>query len=226
MTRHPTRKRELSEDERRLWEQAMRETTALRSRDHGAAIPSSADTSRPSDAAERASPAATEPPDPRADSGRPSRASQQQPPTQKPAATPPVAPLARREARRIVRDPESIDARVDLHGMRQREAYPALKGFLRASQARGHRLVLVITGKGSARDTARADYEHWETTPFYESERGVLRRLVPEWLAKPELRDVVAGVSPAHPRHGGEGALYVRLRRVTPQAAPPAKRKA
>lgn len=217
MTRRPPRKRELSEDERRLWEQAMRETTALRSQEPGAAIP------RPAD-----DPKHPTPPNQSRDARRQPRPQRSDtisaPPPQRPRSAPSEAtltPLARREARRIARDPESIDARLDLHGMRQREAYPALKGFLRASQARGHRLVLVITGKGVARETAREEYEAWEATPFYESPRGVLRRQVPQWLSKPELRDVVAGVSPAHPRHGGEGALYVRLRRVAPQTPPP-----
>jgi DNA-nicking Smr family endonuclease len=40
-----------------------------------------------------------------------------------------------------------------------------------------------------------------------------LRRRTPEWLASPGLRTVVAGVSEAHRRHGGEGALYVALKK-------------
>jgi len=217
MSRRPPRKRELSEEERRLWEAAMRETMALRHRDQGAALPQ---TDEPAKAempqrksldekatGKRHDPKSRTQPVPPASSARGADAS-----------APPITPLARREARRIARDPDRIDARLDLHGMRQREAYPALKGFLRASQARGHVLVLVITGKGGARDTARDDYEAWETTPFYEAPRGVLRRLVPEWLAKPEFRDVVASVSPAHQRDGGEGALYIRLRRTAAQA--------
>ncbi len=141
-------------------------------------------------------------------------------PPQPPARALATTPLPRREARRIARDPEAIDARMDLHGMRQREAYPALKSFLRVAQARGYRMVLVITGKGAARDRASGESEPWDATPFYEASRGVLRRLVPEWLAKPEFREVVAGVSPAHPRDGGDGALYVRLRRP-PSVHPP-----
>lgn len=227
MTRRPPRKRELSEEERRLWEQAMRETTALHSRDRGAATPGAGEDAVP---AQRAKQAAQEAgPGERDKSGR----SAPSPPRRAPSSpgrvtdkadAPQVTPLARREARRIARDPESIDARLDLHGMRQRDAYPALKGFLRASQARGHRLVLVITGKGAPRETPRHRYDAWESTPFYESPRGVLRRLVPEWLAKPEFRDVVAGVSPAHQRHGGDGALYVRLRRIAPQPQTPGRR--
>jgi len=216
MSRRPPRKRELSEEERRLWEAAMRETMALRHRDQGAALPQTDERAK-AETPQRKSP------DEKAARKRhgPKSRTQPVPPASSApanATTPPITPLARREARRIARDPDRIDARLDLHGMRQREAYPALKGFLRASQARGHVLVLVITGKGGARETARADYEAWETTPFYEAPRGVLRRLVPEWLAKPEFRDVVASVSPAHQRDGGEGALYIRLRRTATQA--------
>ncbi len=216
MTRRPTRKRELSEEERRLWEQAMRETTALRSRDSGAVINARPDVPAQDDRSKSDS-------EPGAKQTSRSLQPQLSPKSQtsrEPVAPPPVAPLARREARRIARDPESIDARLDLHGMRQREAYPALKSFVRANQARGHRLVLVITGKGTAREAGQSAYDAWESTPFYEAPRGVLRRLVPEWLSKPEFRDVVASVAPAHPRHGGDGALYVRLRRIAPEKAP------
>jgi len=45
--------------------------------------------------------------------------------------------------------------------------------------------------------------------------RGVLRRQVPLWLALPELRRYVIGFEDAHVGHGGEGALYVRVRRAT-----------
>ena len=45
------------------------------------------------------------------------------------------------------------------------------------------------------------------------TERGILRRVVPQWLALPEMRDYVVGFEEAHAAHGGGGALYVRLRR-------------
>ena len=78
--------------------------------------------------------------------------------------------------------------------MDQDEARARLTGFLQHACAKGWRAVLVITGKGSRGD-------------------GVLRRMTPEWLSAPPLRDLVAGVSEAHRRHGGEGALYVALKR-------------
>jgi DNA-nicking Smr family endonuclease len=46
------------------------------------------------------------------------------------------------------------------------------------------------------------------------SERGVLRRQVPEWLSLPEFRNLVVGFEEAHIGHGGAGALYVRVRRA------------
>jgi DNA-nicking Smr family endonuclease len=110
----------------------------------------------------------------------------------------PLAPLGRRMKQRVARGKEAIDGRLDLHGLTQSEAHATLLRFLRAASARGARLVLVITGKGG-----RAG----------DSERGVLRRQVPQWLGLPEFRTLVVGFEDAHVAHGGEGALYVRVRR-------------
>jgi DNA-nicking Smr family endonuclease len=123
--------------------------------------------------------------------------------TEKPAKPqsprlPALAPLGRREKQRLARGTESIDGRLDLHGRTQAQAHAALLSFLRAAQSRGAKNVLVITGKG-----ARAA----------DGERGVLKRQVPLWLKLPELRSLVVGFEQAHIGHGGEGALYVRLRK-------------
>ena len=134
-------------------------------------------------------------------------------PPAKPAPKPGVKPapaargetLDRQTARQLERGKLPVEARLDLHGMRQREAHAALRRFLKSAQGKGHRHVLVITGKGAAADTTR---------PFYESdERGVLRQAVPHWLAAPDLAPVVLSYSEAPRRLGGEGALYVRLRK-------------
>jgi DNA-nicking Smr family endonuclease len=115
-------------------------------------------------------------------------------------------PLDRQTARRLERGRLAVDARLDLHGMRQRDAHAALRRFLKAAQGKGHRHVLVITGKGGPAD---------DTRPFYESDtRGVLRQAVPRWLAQPDLAQVVLSFSEAPRRLGGEGALYVRLRKA------------
>jgi len=115
---------------------------------------------------------------------------------------PQLAPLDRREKKRVARGRDAIDARIDLHGMTQGEAHDALVGFVRRAQRDGARLVLVVTGKGS------------RTSRDADRERGVLRRQVPLWLALPEFRPFIVGFDAAHLTHGGEGALYVRLRRT------------
>lgn len=115
---------------------------------------------------------------------------------------PPLAPLGRRMKQRVARGKEKIDGRLDLHGLTQSEAHATLLRFLRTASSRGARLVLIITGKG-----ARAS----------EGQRGVLKRQVPQWLGLPEFRALVIGFEDAHVTHGGEGALYVRIRRKRDQ---------
>lgn len=116
-------------------------------------------------------------------------------------ASPPLAPLERRLRTQLRRGQQSVEAVIDLHGMRQDQAHDALRAFLRREQGRGTRLALVVTGKGGAGDSLFGD------------ERGVLRRTVPHWLRLPDLRPLVLGFEEAEQRHGGSGALYIRLRR-------------
>ena len=126
-----------------------------------------------------------------------------------PAPAPPKPPslgtIEKREIRGLAGGRVSVDARIDLHGARQLEAHRLLKGFLARAQERGHRYVLVITGKGSA---GGGDP--------HALGRGVLNREVPRWLSEPDFRQWVVSFTPAHRRHGGEGALYVRIRRRKP----------
>ena len=98
--------------------------------------------------------------------------------------------------KRIVRGHEPLEARIDLHGMTHDRARAALENYILRVWDEGCREVLVITGKGTQGD-------------------GVLRRFTPDWLSAAPLREIVAGVSQAHRRHGGEGALYVALKRKT-----------
>jgi DNA-nicking Smr family endonuclease len=111
---------------------------------------------------------------------------------------PPLVPIEPRERRRLSRGTVDVDARIDLHGMTQERAFRQLLGFLRMAQANGQRTILVITGKGSS-------------DPY--SDRGVLRASVPDWLARPDIRPLILRIEPASRRHGGAGALYVRLRK-------------
>ena len=108
-----------------------------------------------------------------------------------------VGDLDHRTRTKIKRGRLDVDAKLDLHGMRQDEAQRALHAFLRRSQAAGAKVVIVVTGKGLSRE-----------------EGGVLRRVAPMWLQAPALRDVVVSYGEAARNHGGEGALYVRLRRA------------
>lgn len=109
--------------------------------------------------------------------------------------------LDRRQALRLRRGQLAIEARLDLHGMTQAEAHRALAGFVAKSHAAGKRVLLVVTGKG--------------TRPGADgSPSGVLRRTVPRWLAEPALRPLVLATAAALPRDGGDGALYLLLRRL------------
>jgi DNA-nicking Smr family endonuclease len=125
-----------------------------------------------------------------------------------PKPPPPLVPIERRKARRIARGIVEIDDRIDLHGLRQADAERRLRAFLLGARAQGLRTVLVITGKGGARGVGPRD------DGIERSEPGVLRRSVPMWLEQPELRDCVAGIAPAHIRHGGSGAIYIHLRKA------------
>lgn len=147
----------------------------------------------------------TEPPEPRVESEKPEeKRARAKRPTAAPSvqqpkapAPPALAPFEEKTLRRLGRGLVEIDARIDLHGMRQERAHATLVSFLRHSQARGDRIVLVVTGKGKAG----------------EGGRGVLRQAVPGWLSLPDLRELVVGFEEAGRRHGGTGALYIRIRR-------------
>jgi DNA-nicking Smr family endonuclease len=107
------------------------------------------------------------------------------------AVAPKTASLTRREKQRASRGHDAIDARLDLHGHTQSEAHAALLRFLRRASAGEMRLVLVITGKS-----------------------GVLRQQVPMWLGTAEFRTLIISTSAAAINHGGDGALYIRVRRA------------
>lgn len=124
-------------------------------------------------------------------------------------APPPIATFDRKKVRKIRSGQVDIEARIDLHGMRQDEAHIALVRFLHRCQAKEQRWVLVITGKGKISD--RDDDAPFDMTR--QRERGILKRNVPRWLDEPELRHLVVSYTLAAPHHGGEGALYVHLRK-------------
>jgi DNA-nicking Smr family endonuclease len=125
---------------------------------------------------------------------------------------PPITGFDRRTAQKLTRGNVEIEKRFDLHGTGVEMARVRLLQFLRQSQAQGLRTVLVITGKG---DSPYARHTLHGSNHFHAPERqGRLRRLVPEWLHEAEFRSLVSGFQPAHPRHGGGGAYYIRMRRT------------
>jgi len=87
-----------------------------------------------------------------------------------------------------------IDAKIDLHGKTKAEAYELLTGFIADSYEEGCKCVLVITGKGS-------------------KSGGVLKKIVPDWLSQTRFQQYVIKANPAKPKHGGNGALYILLRK-------------
>ncbi len=95
-----------------------------------------------------------------------------------------------------------IDASIDLHGLHQHEARAALYRFVQARARAGDRTLLVITGKG-LKKTGHGSIE----------QKGVLRYMLPHWLADHAIAHMIAGYEVSARHHGGEGAYYVRLRR-------------
>ncbi|WP_029058178.1 Smr/MutS family protein [Stappia stellulata] len=195
MTVRRRRARQPSSDERRLWAQVTADVTPLES---GRRSKQAATTE---DQGETAAPPAPvmgseRPPAPRAVAAMRPKA----PPAPPPLT--PLAPLEPRQRRKLARGTRAIDARIDLHGLTQAEAHVRLRGFLAQAQAQGCSLVLVITGKGGPGGSLSADG------------RGVLRRVVPQWLSFAEFRPLVVGFEEAHAGHGGGGALYVRVRKA------------
>ena len=197
-----TRKRALTADEAELWAFAMRDAKGLKRRGRGktAKLAANGESAAPDKPAVASAPNGGASPSPA--SAAPRHHQLPVPPQQ--PKSPALAVFDEKERRRLGRSPDLIDARLDLHGFRQREAHAALRAFLLSCSVRGHRHVLIITGKGAVADRQQ---------DFFGEERGVLRRLVPQWLGDPELRGIVVSYTASHIRHGGEGALYVRLRK-------------
>ena len=181
----PRRKRILSEEEHALWESVARQIKPLRKK-HRAPAPQAVASKMEAPVAAYAM-------------LRPKSAIPVAVPPPKKPLTPPLVPLGRRERSQLSKGKKEIEARLDLHGMTQARAHRALSGFLHRAHGDGLTFVLIITGKGKV---------------GAESERGVLRRQVPQWLSQPEFRTLVVGFEEAHIGHGGAGALYVRIRRT------------
>ena len=128
---------------------------------------------------------------------------------QPPPAAAAAAPIEPRKAKRVARGRDEIEARIDLHGMRQVRGARRAAGVSASSPSQR-----LPNGAGDHRQGSRVgDVDsHAPFDMFQDRDRGVLRRNVPRWLAEPDLRMIVVGYTSAHVRHGGDGAFYVQLR--------------
>jgi DNA-nicking Smr family endonuclease len=189
------KRRRDDDDDAALWERVA-ETAAPLKRGRGVASPKSGKAAMPV-------PKAKAPLVPRPTGPAPR-------PIPKTTHVPRAEPLDRQTARQLEKGRLEVEARLDLHGLRQHDAHAQLWRFLKMAQARGLRHVLIITGKGADSEARMSFYE--------EDERGVLRNAVPRWLAEPDFAPLVVSFSPAPRRLGGDGALYVRLKRKKPAA--------
>ena len=112
----------------------------------------------------------------------------------------------RRTAERLRRGQLQIEARIDLHGMTEAQAHAAFDAFILASYRAERRVLLVITGKGKASDDAERRTDSRPT--------GIIRRALPGWINQSAIRPLVLAFTRAQPRDGGDGAVYILLKRV------------
>ncbi len=138
------------------------------------------------------------------------QASDIKPVASKKAATMPVpSGVDGRTSERLRRGTALPDAKLDLHGLTEQVAHQTLSSFLQGAHRRGDRLVLVVTGKGMRSPDPHAPFD----MELAGRSRGVLKTMVPRWLGEPALARLIADTRQAHRRYGGEGALYVYLRK-------------
>lgn len=181
-----SRRDDLSQEDRRIWSRVAGSVTPSRPKKAARVTPGAVETAAPAPHPAGDATAVRRPAAPTAVISR------------APASPHRAAPeaLEPRRQRRLSRERDPIEARIDLHGYGRFQAQDALTAFLIGAQARGYRAVLVITGQGRRGGT------------------GVIKGSVHDWLTGPALRGVVSGFAPAARKHGGDGALYVTIRRT------------
>lgn len=135
-----------------------------------------------------------------------------------PAGPPPLvlgqlAGLDRRSGEKLRKGQMAVEAKLDLHGMTQEGAHASVVRFVESQHAAGARCVLIVTGKGGrAADPFRPKAAAGRFT--FSFGRGVLKEALPRWLNEPRLRARIIAVQPASRAHGGDGAVYVLLKRT------------
>ncbi|MFO0986065.1 MAG: Smr/MutS family protein [Alphaproteobacteria bacterium] len=134
-----------------------------------------------------------------------------------PAGPPPLVPgqlagLDRRSGEKLRKGQMPVEAKLDLHGMTQEAAHAGVVRFVEAQHAAGARCVLIVTGKGGR---AGGPFQPKAVAGRFTfgAGRGILKEALPRWLNEPRLRAHIVAVQPASRAHGGEGAVYVLLKR-------------
>lgn len=198
-------KRRLTDDELALWQAVAKSVTPLKRKrakkppaDKGiggeAAAPPPESKAPPAKAPPGKRPKAAKGPLP---NPAPVVAAPKPAPLLTPTPTPGAMPgIDKRQGERFRRGQLPIEGKIDLHGRTQAEAHDALQHFIERAYKAGKRQLLVITGKGMT-----------------QSKSGILKTNVPRWLNEPAMRRLILAISQARPEHGGEGALYVLLKR-------------
>ena len=96
--------------------------------------------------------------------------------------------------------------KIDLHGISLHEANNIAKNFLQKSIKIGYRKVIIITGKGSKSKIYN--------DPYRSEKMNILRNSVPDFISNdPDLYNKISKISAANLKDGGEGALYVYLKK-------------
>jgi DNA-nicking Smr family endonuclease len=194
------RSRDLSPDEANLWRKVARSTKPYKALPDAVPIATQAPLTSPAPAKAPELPHMALK---RAKAARLVATSARKPLSSKPSPTPVADASGHKKVRRGKLD---IDARIDLHGMRQIEAQTVLAGIIARTRANCGRCVLVVTGKGRPIDPGE---------DFITPQPGVIRRRLPEWLSGVGIREHVSGFAPANAKDGGSGAFYVLLKAVT-----------
>ncbi len=111
--------------------------------------------------------------------------------------------IDKKTAQKFKRGEFKIERRLDLHGYTEDEAWDAVINFVKNAYIDNLRCILIVTGKGNP---------HPENEDFMQR-RGILKEKVPQWLNSRELRPLILSISYSQIKDGGDGALYVLLRR-------------
>ena len=183
-------RRPLTEDEKKLWSIVTRDVKAM---NNGLVTKDTALDMAPARKKARGTARASHPPGRTAPQGR--------------EISPPLT-IDHNWQQKLRRGRVPVEGKIDLHGMTQERAYRALSNYIHRARSSGKRVILVVTGKGGP----KKDLSSLSLREF-ESRRGILRDQVPNWLSSGELRQSVVSFFSANREHGGEGALYVILKK-------------